>query len=65
LPGVLKKRPLALRHFNADSMLIDASLDTSGDPSDAINTALADPETDYIHIHNAMHGCFAAEVKRA
>ena len=65
IPGVLKKRPLALRRFDADGMLIGASLDTSGDPTDAINQALTDPETDYIHIHNAMHGCFAAEARRA
>jgi len=65
LPGVLKNRPLALRRFNADGMLIGAALDTSGDPTGAIDTAFADPETGYIHIHNALYGCFAAEVKRA
>ena len=64
VPGVLKNRPLALRRFNADGMLIGASLDTTGDPTDAIKQALADPETDYVHIHNAMHGCFAAEARR-
>lgn len=64
LPGALKGRPIALRQFNRDGTLVGASLDTTGNPSAAINNALDDPQTAYIHLHNAMHGCFAAAAYR-
>jgi hypothetical protein len=30
-----------------------------------IEAAFARPEAAYIHAHNAAHGCFAAEIRRA
>lgn len=65
LPPVMKGRPIALRIFNKDGNLIGADLDTTGDLKAKIEKALADPQTAYIHAHNAMHGCFAAEIRRA
>jgi len=64
LPPVLNDRPIALRIFNKDGMLIGADLDTTGALTEKIDTAFENPEAAYIHAHNAKHGCFAAEIRR-
>jgi Protein of unknown function (DUF1203) len=65
LPPVFKGRPIALRIFDKGGMLIAADLDTTGDLAAKIERAFDNPDTAYIHAHNAMHGCFAAEIRRA
>ena len=64
LPPVFDKRPIALRIFDEAGMLIGADLDLTGDLRMKIDAAFKDPAAAYIHAHNAMHGCFAAEIKR-
>jgi len=64
LPPVFAGRPIALRIFDKDSMLIGADTDLSGDLRRKIENAFDSPGTAYIHAHNAMHGCFAAEIRR-
>lgn len=64
LPPIFLNRPIALRLFNADGMLVGADMGVNGDVKAKIEQALARPDVDYIHAHNAMHGCFAAEVRR-
>ena len=65
LPPVFRGRPMALRIFNADGHLIGADLALANDAHSKIETAFANPDAAYIHAHNAAHGCFAAEVRRA
>ncbi|HNR78094.1 MAG TPA: DUF1203 domain-containing protein [Parvularculaceae bacterium] len=66
LPPVMRGRPIALRIFNRDGMLIGADLGRDASETKAkIEAAFANPEAAYIHAHNAMHGCFAAAVERA
>ncbi len=66
LPPVMAKRPIALRIFNKDAMLIGADLGREGEETRAkIGTAFADRGAAYIHAHNAMHGCFAAAIVRS
>lgn len=62
LPPVFKNRPIALRIFNADGMLIGADMGVNGELKTKIEEALARPDAAYLHAHNAMHGCFAAEI---
>lgn len=64
IPPVMRARPIALRHFSKEGMLIGASLALKGDSREAILAAFAKEEVEYIHAHNAAHGCFAAEVRR-
>lgn len=64
LPPALKGRPIALRLFDKESMLIGADLDLSGALTFKIDQAFKNPGVAYIHAHNAMHGCFAAEIRR-
>lgn len=65
LPPVMEHRPIALRIFNDGGMLIGADLGRAGAETAAkIEMAFENPDAAYIHAHNAMHGCFAAEVRR-
>jgi hypothetical protein len=66
LPPVFMGRPIALRIFDAEGSLIGADLVlANGDVKAKIEAAFSKPETAYIHAHNAAHGCFAAEIRRA
>lgn len=66
LPPVLMGRPIALRIFNTAGHLIGADLIAPGsDVKPRIEAAFANPDAAYIHAHNAAHGCFAAEIRRA
>jgi hypothetical protein len=66
LPPVMTHRPIALRIFNRDGMLIGADLGRAGDETKAkIEAIFERKDAAYIHAHNAMHGCFAAAIERA
>ena len=65
LPPVMHGRPIALRIFNQDGMLIGADLSLDGALDEKIKAAFSNPDAAYIHAHNAAHGCFAAEIQRA
>ena len=66
LPPVMEHRPIALRIFDSDGMLIGADLGRNGEETKArIEAIFAGADAAYIHAHNAMHGCFAAAVFRA
>lgn len=64
VPPVMRKRPMALRHFNRGGMLIGASLALNDDARDAIVAAFNNAAVAYIDVHNAAHGCFSARVQR-
>ena len=63
-PPVFSGRPLALRGFGADGMLRDARLAQPDMADEAIRALFDDLCIDYIDIHNAAHGCFAARAHR-
>lgn len=65
LPPVLQNRPIALRIFDKAGMLISADMGVNGDLKTKIDAAFENPNAAYIHAHNAMHGCFVAEIKCA
>jgi hypothetical protein len=64
LPPVLRGRPIALRAFDADGMLIGAELALNDDVAEAIARRFEDPAAAYLHAHNAAYGCFAARIDR-
>ena len=64
LPPVLRGRPIALRAFDADGMLVGAELALNDDVEAAIGRQFANPDAAYLHAHNAAHGCFAARIDR-
>ena len=64
VPPVFRGRPIALRIFNADGMLIGADLARDEAIDGAIRSAFENPQAAYIHAHNAAHGCYAARIDR-
>ncbi len=66
IPPVLIGRPIALRGFDTDGMLVWAELvSPDQDIEAAIGRGLAQTSVDYLHAHNAAHGCYAARIDRA
>lgn len=65
LPPVFKDRPIALRIFNQEGHLIGADMGKNAELPEKIEAAFRNKRAAYIHAHNAMHGCFAAEIRRA
>jgi hypothetical protein len=63
-PPVFEGRPLGLRAFDANGMLLDAALALPGQADEKIRALFDNPEIAYIHAHNAAHGCFSARVER-
>lgn len=64
LPPVFGPRPLSLRGFDSQGMMIDARLAQPGEAEAGILGLLANPAVAYIHAHNAIRGCFAARIER-
>lgn len=64
-PPVFAGRPLGLRGFDTQGMLMDARLALPGEADAKIRELLANPAIATIHAHNAAHGCFSALVERS
>jgi hypothetical protein len=65
-PPVMRERPIALRIFDENAMLIGAALGRNGaETAEGVRRAFDDPAAAYLHAHNAMHGCFVASIERA
>jgi hypothetical protein len=65
IPEQLKKRLLSARAFDADGMIVDADVTEGTALEPLIERFFAIPAVDYIHLHYARHGCYAARVDRA
>ena len=46
-------------------MLLEAGMGVGADVRSVIERLLANPDVVYLHVHNAMHGCYSARVDRA
>lgn len=64
-PPVFAGRPMALRGFCNNGLLIDATLALPGQADERIRALFGNPQIAYIHAHNAAHGCFSARIDRA
>jgi Protein of unknown function (DUF1203) len=66
LPPVFRNgRLLSARAYDATGMMVDADVSCSAKLENLLEQLFAHPETDYVHIHYAKRGCFAARVDRA
>lgn len=63
-PPVFEGRPIALRAFDMEGMLTNATLVLPGQADEKIRALFADSQIAYIHAHNAAHGCFSARIDR-
>lgn len=65
VPEQLAIRPLSVRAYDADGMMLDADLVDGRDLPTLIDRFFAAPATAYLHAHNAKRGCFAARIDRS
>jgi hypothetical protein len=64
VPDVMRIRTLSIRAFDASGMMLDADLTEGARTEDLILRMFANPAVEYLHIHYAKRGCFAATVQR-
>lgn len=65
VPPMLRSRLLSVRAFDAEGMLVDADVAEGTELEALIERQFAQAQTQYLHIHFARPGCFAARVDRA
>jgi hypothetical protein len=65
VPEQLRKRLLSVRAFDRDAMLVDADVIDGPRLESLIDRLFADSRTEYLHVHFAKAGCYAARVERA
>ena len=65
VPDQLRTRILAVRAFDAGSMMIGHALVDGRELESAIARFFADTQAAYLHVHFASPGCYAARVDRA
>ena len=64
VPEVLRRRLLSLRAFDGRGMLLDADVVDGREIEGVIERMFVERGVEYIHVHNAKPGCFAARVDR-
>jgi hypothetical protein len=65
VPEQLRLRKLAVRAWDADAMMVGHELVDGRELESAIDRLFANPKAEYLHVHFAAPGCYAAKVERA
>ena len=65
IPTVLRSRLLSLRAYDGAGMMVEADVVHGTDVETVIERILAEQNVEFIHVHNAKPGCFAARIDRA
>ncbi len=65
VPEQLRKRMLAVRSFDSNGMMVDHRLVEGQQVEPVIERLLTPLNVDYLHLHFASPGCYAAKVVRA
>ena len=65
VPLMFHHRLLSIRAYDAEAMLLSATIVNGPDLEPALRELLADPAVSYLHLHNARPGCFNCAVVRA
>jgi hypothetical protein len=66
IPAVLSvRKAISIRAFDDAGMIIDADVAPGAEVEALILRLLENPQTAYLHAHNAGRGCFAARIDRA
>ncbi len=65
IPEQLRSRMLSIRAFSREGMIVDADIADGREAAATFERMLANPDADYLHVHFAKFGCYAARVDRA
>jgi hypothetical protein len=64
VPEVLSRRQLSVRAFDGQHQMIDAAVIAGADLASTIEQMFNQSDVQYLHVHNAARGCYAARVTR-
>ncbi len=64
IPQVLRTRLLSLRAYDHSGMMVEADVVHGSDVEPGDRTDPLEENVDFIHVHNAKPGCFAARIDR-
>ncbi len=64
VPAVLSQRVLSVRGFDKQNMMVEADVVNGPELGEKLEELFANAEIEFIHIHNAKQGCFAAKATR-
>ena len=65
IPEVMRTRLLSLRAFDNAGMMLDGEVVEGRQIEGVIERFFANPDVDYIHVHNARRGCYSGRIDRA
>jgi hypothetical protein len=65
VPEQQRRRLLSVRAYDSRGWIVAAEVTPGTELEQAIERLFADPGVDYLHLHNARHGCYSARVDRA
>lgn len=65
VPEMIRQRIISLRAFDGEGFMVNADVTDGEDVAEKIEAMLSDPASEYIHLHFAKQGCFAARADRA
>jgi hypothetical protein len=65
IPEVLRRRLLSVRAFDKNAMMVTADVIDGNSLRDWIASTFDNAAVDFIDVHNAKPGCFAARVRRS
>jgi hypothetical protein len=65
VPELLKIRTLSVRAFDEEGMMLDADVVDGENLADLIHRLFHNRSVEYLHVHNAGRGCYAAAINRA
>jgi hypothetical protein len=65
IPTMFAHRLLSVRAYDADAMMVDATVAHGSELQPTIGSLFADDRIAYLHVHNAGPGCYNCRVIRA
>jgi uncharacterized protein DUF1203 len=65
LPPYVTCRLMSVRAYDAAHLMVDAAVCDGAQVREPIERLLADDQVAYLHLHNAMRGCYSCRVERA
>ena len=65
VPSYVSNRLISLRAYDAEHMIVDASVCEGTDATSEIKRHFSRDDVAYIHLHNAKRGCFSCQAIRA
>ncbi len=65
IPPMLLARPLSIRAYDGDAMMVAAEVGEGDGVEAAIEQLFERDDVDYLHLHNAGPGCYNCRVERA